>query len=66
MITVNGNDLEWHEGMTISLVLEKMDYTALTLITVFVDGIFVPPEDYTSHVLDDGAEVKAMHLHHGG
>jgi len=65
MITVNGTRLEWHEGMTISEVLARMDYTALSLITVFVDGRHVPDTDYDVPV-PDGSEVKAIHIHHGG
>lgn len=66
MIKVNGQDLHWTEGMTVSDVLEQMGYTALNLITVFVDGLHVPERDYATTAVSDGAEVKALHLHHGG
>lgn len=52
--------------MTVTDILVEMDYTALNLITVFVDGEHVPREDYDSTVIPDGAQVKALHLHHGG
>ena len=66
MITVNGNALEWREGMTVSDVLEAMDYTALTLITVFIGDDHVPPEDWDTRRVPEGANVRALHLHHGG
>ena len=66
MITVNGNALEWREGMAVSDVLSAMGYTALSLITVFVNGTHVPDDDYPTHPVPDGADVKALHLHHGG
>ncbi len=66
MITVNGTPLPWREGMTVSEVLARMDYTAINLITVFVDGVHVPESDYDAHVVKDGADVRAVHIHHGG
>jgi thiamine biosynthesis protein ThiS len=66
VITVNGNALEWTQGMTVSDALTLMGYTAPSLITVFVDGTYVPEDDYATHPVPDGAQMKALHLHHGG
>ena len=49
MVTVNNRDkVRWHEGMTVRDVLDKMHYS-FDLITVTVNGTFVPPEDYEDH-----------------
>ena len=65
MIRVNDNEVEWHEGMTVTDVLNAMNYD-FPLITVVIDGVRVPAEDYDTHRVPDGADVKAIHLHHGG
>ncbi len=66
MIRVNGQPLDWTPGMTVADALAKMDYTAITLITVFVNEVHVATEDHEVTPLPDGADMKAMHLHHGG
>jgi hypothetical protein len=33
---------------------------------VFVDGEHVPQVDYDTRAIPDGAEVRALHIHHGG
>ena len=66
MVTVNNRDkVRWHEGMTVRDVLDKMHYS-FNLITVTVNGTFIPPEDYEDHKVPDNAQVGAFHLAHGG
>lgn len=65
MIVVNGNRVEWHEGMTVRDALDAMGYD-FPLITVTVDGVFVSDDDYDTYQLPDNTEVKAIHIHHGG
>lgn len=65
MITVNGRREEWAEGLTVERLLERLGY-GLIHITVTVDGKHVQEEDYGSCPVPDGAEVHAIHLHHGG
>lgn len=66
MILVNNRDkLEWHEGMTVHDVLERMKYT-FSLITVTVNGELVQKIDYGTHLVPDNANVSAFHLAHGG
>lgn len=65
MIRVNEEPVEWREGMTVSDALDAMGYD-FVLITVFVDGEHVPPDDHGTFVIPDGADVRALHLHHGG
>lgn len=66
MIIINNRDkLEWSEGMNVQDLLTKMGYT-YTLITVTVNGEFVPKENYEDHIVPDGADVTVFHLAHGG
>jgi len=65
MITVNSNNIEWHEGMTVKNVLDFMGYD-FSLITVTVNEDFVSEDDYDTYHVPDKADVKAIHLHHGG
>lgn len=65
MITVNSNNIEWHEGMTVRDVLNFMGYD-FSLITVTVNENFVSEDDYDVYHVPDKSDVKAMHLHHGG
>ncbi|MFH1438824.1 MAG: sulfur carrier protein ThiS [Pseudomonadota bacterium] len=65
MITVNGNSIEWRENMTVTDALAAMSYD-FPLITVTVDGTFVPRDEWDTARIPDNAEVKAIHIHHGG
>jgi thiamine biosynthesis protein ThiS len=65
MITVNQETVDHSEGMTVSDALKAMGYD-FVLITVFVNGEHVPSDDHDTFVVPDGADVRALHLHHGG
>ncbi|MCK4537642.1 MAG: sulfur carrier protein ThiS [Candidatus Krumholzibacteria bacterium] len=66
MITVNNRDrLEWREGMTVQDLLDEMGYDYV-LITVTVNEILIPEEDYDSYELESGSNVVVFHLAHGG
>ncbi len=65
MIKVNEEPVEWREGMTVSDALDAMGYD-FALITVFVNAEHVPPDDHDTFEVPDGADVRALHLHHGG
>lgn len=66
MITINNRDkLEWREGMTVQALLDEMGYS-YTLITVTVNDLLVPEEDYDHFTIEEGAEVGVFHLAHGG
>ncbi|MGM0653322.1 MAG: sulfur carrier protein ThiS [Bacillota bacterium] len=66
MITVNNKEkLDWHEGMTVQDVLDRMGYV-LTTITVSVNDQLVQEEDYTTYEIPDNASVNVFHLAHGG
>jgi sulfur carrier protein ThiS len=42
-----------------------MKYT-YAVITVSVDGKFVPQDDYDSFVVEDGCDIMAIHISQGG
>jgi sulfur carrier protein len=66
MIIVNNRDkLDWIPGMTVQDVLTQMGYTYV-LITVTINGTFVPTEEYDSYPVPDEADVRAIHIMHGG
>ncbi len=66
MIIVNNRDkVQWQEGMNVNILLEKMNYT-FDMITVHVNGVLVPKEDYDDFIIPDDANVGAFHLAHGG
>lgn len=65
MIEVNGRKLAWRQGMTVSQALADMKYD-FAHITVTVNGAFVPADEFDAVPVPDGADVKAIHLHHGG
>lgn len=65
MIKLNGNDYEWHEGMTVENLLKENKFTYRRIIVVINDKI-IGAEDYASTVINDGDNVKAIHLMAGG
>lgn len=66
MITINGNrTVDWREGLTVQMILDELGW-GYVLITVTVDGQFVPKEDYAAFPVPDGSDLKAIHIAHGG
>ena len=65
MITVNGKNIDWNEGMNIEDVFLAMGYN-YSLITVTVNGKLIHSDDYDSCKVPDMALVKVLHLCHGG
>lgn len=65
MITVNGNQVEWHEGMTIRNILQVMNYS-FRMLVIKVDGKLVKKDAYDQTTVPDGAEVHVIHLISGG
>jgi thiamine biosynthesis protein ThiS len=65
MVTVNGKKIKWREGMTVKDVLNNAGFS-FYLITVTVNGNYVPPDDYETYEVPDEADIKAIHIHHGG
>jgi len=66
MLLINNRDsIEWKPGMTVNDVLAAMGYE-YSLITVTVDNILIPHEEYNSFFIPDNASVTVFHLAHGG
>ena len=66
MILVNDQDrLPWRHGMTIQDVMAAMGWDYV-LVAVTINGDFVDPEDYGSRPIPDDADVKVIHIAHGG
>ena len=69
MITVNRRDtVDWFAEMTVRILLERMGYD-FALLTVTVNGSFVPTEDYDTPKRSFRTallDVRIIHLHHGG
>ncbi|HNX38036.1 MAG TPA: sulfur carrier protein ThiS [Candidatus Cloacimonadota bacterium] len=64
-ITVNGNVIDWFQGMTVTDVLRIMNYT-FRMLVIKIDGQLVPKDSYTTTVIPVGAEVYVIHLISGG
>lgn len=64
-ITVNGNIIEWHEGMTVTDVLSAMKYT-FKLLVVHVNENNIKRDEWPETLVPEGAEVKVIHLMSGG
>ncbi|MGD1995347.1 MAG: sulfur carrier protein ThiS [Anaerolineae bacterium] len=66
MIRVNNRDeIEWEEGLTVSDLLERFNYTFPHII-VTIDGGVVPREEYPARTIPDNADVRVIHLIAGG
>jgi len=64
-ITLNNNPFEWKEGLTISDILKKKNYTFKMLI-VKIDGKLIKKDKYDKAFIPNGADVKIIHLISGG
>jgi len=62
---VNGDPLDWWEGMTVRDVLKAKNYIFPLVITT-VNGTLVPRGSYDGAVVPSGADVKVVHLISGG
>ena len=65
MLTVNGEALEFFEGMTVRKVLQAKNYT-FPLLIVKINGRNVTRADYDSTLVSDDDEIKVIHLISGG
>ena len=65
VITVNSNQIEWEENLTVESLLKKMNYT-FPKIVVRVNGKVVEQKMWSAYKVPDDAEVQAHHLIAGG
>ena len=65
MLQVNGEPLEWRDGMTVRDVLKARNFI-FPLLIVTVDGGLVQRKDYDHTKVQDGANIRVVHLMSGG
>ena len=64
-LVVNGDPLDWHEGMTVRDVLRAKNYV-FKLLIITVNGTLIPRGSYDEATVPAGADVKVVHLISGG
>lgn len=62
---MNGDPLDWREGMTVRDVLRAKNYV-FKLLIVKVNGTLVPRGSYDEALVPAGARVEVVHLISGG
>ena len=65
MIEVNGKDVEYLDGETISQMLKRLNYV-FPMIVVKIDGQVVPKDAYDSTGVQDNSKIEVVHLISGG
>ncbi|MCT4564701.1 MAG: sulfur carrier protein ThiS [Maledivibacter sp.] len=65
MIQVNNRDFEWEEGLTVELLLKKKNYVFPKII-VKINGVIIKKEDWSTTIINDCDDVKAIHVFAGG
>lgn len=65
MLQVNGEPLEWREGMTVRDVLKARNFI-FPLLIITVDGVMVQRKEYDHTKVHDGASIRVVHLMSGG
>ncbi len=65
MIRVNGDPMDWFEGMTVSDMLEGKNYKFPMLI-ITVDEAMVEKPRWNDTLVPDGADVRVIHMLSGG
>lgn len=65
MITVNGKEFPWEEGLTVNKLLKKKKYVYPRII-VKINGKIIKDEHYTDTLIEDGDNVQCLHLMAGG
>jgi len=64
-VTVNGHVIPWEEGMTVSRILEVMNYT-FRMLVIKVDGRLIKRSEYAGTVVPAGSDVRVIHMVAGG
>jgi sulfur carrier protein len=65
VIRVNGREAEWRSEMTIRDIMQAHGYTAPRII-VKVNGELVRQEHWSSFQVNDGDDVRVLHMVAGG
>jgi len=64
-VNVNGNIIEWNEGMTVRDILTVMKYS-FKLLIIKVNGELVKRDQYDAYKVPVNSEVEVIHLMSGG
>lgn len=65
MILVNGRDFEWREGLTICAIMQALRYTSPKIVVKVNDEV-VRQKEWSHYVVQDGDDVRILHLIGGG
>lgn len=65
MISVNGESMDWSEGMTIQDILDRRNYT-FRMLSVWVNDAPVDKERFKTTVVKDSSVVQVIHMISGG
>jgi len=66
MILVNQRDkVQWRDGMVVRDVMNAMTWSYV-LVVVTVNGEHVEEDDYDTYPVPDDADVRIIHIAHGG
>ncbi len=65
MVTVDGVDIDWREGMTVADLLEEMG-DGHDCPVVRLNGTFVARHDFHKAPVPDDTEIHLLHLIAGG
>jgi sulfur carrier protein len=65
VITVNGDKMEFREGMTVQDILDARNFI-FRMLAVSVNGEVVARKDYKTTTVPDGADVQVIHMISGG
>jgi sulfur carrier protein len=66
MITVNGDEFDWREGLTVQDILDEKNYT-FRMLSVWIDDEPVADRSaYPSTPVPDGGKVEIIHMISGG
>jgi thiamine biosynthesis protein ThiS len=64
-IEINGNTVDWQEGMSVRDAMKLMNYT-FPMLVIKLNGTLVSKSDYDSTTIPAGAELMVVHLISGG
>ncbi|MBM7854745.1 sulfur carrier protein [Desulfohalotomaculum tongense] len=65
MIKVNGREFPWEEGLTVKKLLQKKNYTFPSIV-VKINDRTIAEDEYADALIEDGDDVKVIHLITGG
>ncbi|MDD4160763.1 MAG: sulfur carrier protein ThiS [Synergistaceae bacterium] len=65
MITVNGNQSAWEDGLTVKKLLDRENYT-FRMISVWINDLPVEKNEFPTRLIPDGAKVQVIHNISGG